>query len=230
MLRIPASAAAGFREAAEHHHQGERDIEAYVDRLDELAGEAGVLGDLVGRGAGLLSEERGRQLVRFLWMAATETSERVIVRATLMLLQYPALRGRIAENPDLLEPFVDEALRLYPPELMVPRTTVAPVRLAGTDIPPGQHVMLCLAAANRDPAIFEDPGAIRLDRPPGRHLSFGSGIHKCSGTAMARPIVVAALEALLDAAPGLRADEALDSLPHYNTLTVHTPSRLRVAR
>lgn len=230
LLRIPASAAPLFRQAAEHYQERDRDIEAYVDRLDALAAGAGVLADLVARGDGLLTEERGRQLVRFLWMAATETSERAIVRAMLVLLEDPALRARIGEEPRRLEAFVDEVLRLYPPEMMVPRTTVAPVRLGGVDIPSGQHVMLCLAAANRDPDCFEDPAAIRLDRPPGRHLSFGAGIHKCSGTAMSRPIIVAALEVLLRGAPRLRADEPLGELDYYSTVTVHTPRRLWVAR
>jgi cytochrome P450 len=230
LLSIPPSAEPLFRDAAEHYQERGRDIGAYVERLDAVAGEAGLLREILSRADGLLTEERGRQLVRFLWMAATETSERAIVRAMLVLLRDPALRARIEEDPSRIEPFVDEVLRLYPPEMMVPRKTAAPVRLGGADIPAGHHVMLCLAAANRDPACFDEPAAIRLDRPPGRHLSFGAGIHKCSGTAMSRPIVVAALEALLRGAPSLRADEPLGELGYYSTITVHTPRRLLVAQ
>lgn len=230
LLRIPPSAAPLFAEAADRYREKDRDIEAYVGRLDEIAVEAGVLAEIMARGDGLLTEERARQLVRFLWMAATETSERVIVRCALVLLQDPALRARIEADLRLLPAFVDEVLRLYPPELMVPRTAVATVRLGGVRIPAGQHVMLCPAAANRDPACFPDPAAIRLDRGSARHLSFGTGIHKCSGTAMSRPIVAAALETLLSCAPGLRAAEPLDALSFYNTITVHTPRRLLVAR
>ena len=230
MLRIPASAKPLFRQAADQYQEGGRDIGTYVGRLDTLAAESEVLADLAARGDGLLGEERGRQLVRFLWMAATETSERVIVRAMLVLLGDAALRARIGEDPRRLEAFVDEVLRLYPPEMMVPRTAVAPLRLGAAEIAAGQHVMLCLAAANRDPACFEEAAAIRLDRAPGRHLSFGAGIHKCSGTAMSRPIIIAALEALLRGAPRLRADEPLDELAYHSTLTVHAPRRLLVAR
>lgn len=229
LLRIPPSAAPLFRQAAEQYQEQGRDIGAYIDRLDALATEAGILNHLVARSDGLLSEERGRQLVRFLWMAATETSERAIVRSALVLLEDTALRARIQEDPRRLAPFVDEVLRLYPPELMIPRTAAAAVRLGDADIPAGQHVMLCLAAANRDPAWFEDAALIRLDRAPGRHLSFGAGIHKCSGTAMSRPIINAGVEALLRAAPRLRADEPLDQLGYYSTITVHTPRRLLVA-
>lgn len=230
LLRIPSSAQSRFREAAERYQEQGRDIEAYVHRLDALASEVGVMADLLARGEGLLTEERARQLVRFLWMAATETSERVVVRAMLVLLEDPALRRQIREDPRRLGAFIDEVIRLYPPEMMVPRTTVAPVRLGGVEIPAGQHVMLCLAAANRDPNRFDEPAALRLDRPPARHLSFGTGIHKCSGTAMSAPIVRAALETLLGCAPGLQAAEPLDALAWYNTLTVHAPRRLLVAQ
>lgn len=230
LLGIPASAAPSFRSESETYQERGHDIGAFVDRLDGLAGEAGVVAHLVERGEGLLTDVKARQLVRFLWMAATETTERAIVRAMLVLLRDPALRARIEGDPSRLEAFVDEVLRLHPPELMVPRTAAAPLRLGGADIPAGRHVMLCLAAANRDPARFEDPAAIRLDRPLGQHLSFGAGIHKCAGTAMSRPIVAAALETLLACAPGLRADEPLDELEYYRSITVNAPRRLRVAR
>lgn len=230
LLRIPASAAPAFARVAARYQEGDRDIEAYVRGLDDIAAQAGALADLTARGGGLLSQARARQLVRFLWMAATETSERVIVRCVLVLLRDPALRARVQADPRLLPAFIDEVIRLHPPELMVPRTSVAPVLLGGVRIPAGQHVMLCLAAANRDPDCFADPAAIRLDRRPGRHLSFGIGIHKCSGTAMSGPIVAAALEALLGAAPHLRAAEPLDRLSWSRTITMLTPRRLLVAR
>lgn len=230
LLGIPASAAPSFRSEGEIYQERGRDIEAFVDRLDELARQAGVVADLMERGEGLLTDLKAQQLVRFLWMAATETTERAIVRAMLVLLRDAALRERFEEDPSRREAFVDEVLRLHPPELMVPRTTAAPLRLGGVDIPAGRRVMLCLAAANRDPARFEEAGAIRLDRPIGQHLSFGAGIHKCAGTAMSRPIVVAALETLLACAPGLRADEPLDELEYYRSITVNAPRRLRVAR
>ena len=230
LLRIPASASPGYRRAAQRYQEQDVDIEAYVQHLDALAAESGLLSELLQRGDDVLTEDRGRQLIRFLWMAATETIERVIVRAMLVLFEDGALRDRIEEDPGLLEAFVDEVIRLYPPEMMVPRTTIAPVRLGGVKIAAGQHVMLSLAAANRDPARFEEPAAIRLDRPLGRHLSFGAGIHKCSGTAMSGPVLRAALKTLLDTAPRLQPAEPLHELSYYNTMAYNRPRRLLVAQ
>jgi cytochrome P450 len=230
LLDIPESVAPTFVRAARAYHGDGRDIGAYVDRLDAIAAETGAAEGLAARGDGLLTATQARQLVRFLWMAATETTERVIVRCGLVLLSDRALRERVAGDRSLLPAFVDEVIRLHPPELIVPRTTVAPVRPGGIPIPAGQHVLLCLAAANRDPDIFAAPAEIRLDRGIGRHLSFGTGIHKCSGTAIAGPIVVAALETLLEQAPDLRPAEPLDALAYHSTITVHSPRRLLVAR
>jgi cytochrome P450 len=88
--------------------------------------------------------------------------------------------------------------------------------------------MLCLAAANRDPARFPRPDEIDLGRGAARHFSFGAGIHRCSGMALARAVVPEAVARLFSALPRLRAAEPLDTLPHYASLTVHTPERLLV--
>ena len=47
--------------------------------------------------------------------------------------------------------------------------------------------MTVLGAANHDPAVFDDPHALRLDRPnANRHLAFAGGIHYCLGASLAK--------------------------------------------
>ena len=50
----------------------------------------------------------------------------------------------------------------------------------------GERVLLAFAAANRDPDVFEAPDEIRIDRRRNRHLTFGSGGHRCLGSNLAR--------------------------------------------
>jgi cytochrome P450 len=62
------------------------------------------------------------------------------------------------------------------------------------------------AAANRDPAMFDEPGSFRLDRESNRHMSFGFGIHNCPGSNLARMEMHVVLEELLSTFPGMRIE------------------------
>ncbi|HEY0153588.1 MAG TPA: cytochrome P450 [Longimicrobium sp.] len=161
---------------------------------------------------GSMDDRAARSLVRMLWVAGTETLPRAVSSAVWMLLRHPELRGPIAADAGLLAPFVDEVLRLLPPEHLVPRRTTEAVRVGDRTIPADAVVELCLAAANRDPARFPDPASLRLDRGPAAHLSFAGGPHRCIGAAMARAHTGAAIAALLRAAPRFRAVQPLGTV------------------
>jgi cytochrome P450 len=64
-----------------------------------------------------------------------------------------------------------------------------------------ERVILPLAAAHRDPAAFEDPNELRLDRKRNRHMAFGGGIHRCVGSHLARTELRIALEEWLKVIP-----------------------------
>jgi cytochrome P450 len=78
------------------------------------------------------------------------------------------------------------------------------VEVAGVTIPEGRDVYVGWAAANRDPAMFEEPACFRLDRETNRHMSFGFGIHNCPGSNLARMEMRVVLEELLTAFPNMR--------------------------
>ena len=70
---------------------------------------------------------------------------------------------------------------------MTSRTATEDVEVDGTMIPRGSSIIVAIGGANRDPAVFEEPDRLHIDRPdPGRHLSFSFGIHHCLGAALAR--------------------------------------------
>jgi len=91
-----------------------------------------------------------------------------------------------ADQPDLLDDAVEEALRYASPAMHFMRQVRSPARLGGTDLNEGDAVVAWLAAANRDPAVFVDPDRFVPTRRPNRHLVFGSGRHYCIGANLAR--------------------------------------------
>jgi cytochrome P450 len=201
------------------------DTVGMVRALDEIAPQADTYRRLLGDG---LADEQARSLVRLLWLAAATTTGRGIASCALHLLTDAAVADALRRDGSLVPAFVEEVLRLHPPELMVPRETTATATLAGRQIPAGSLVYLCLGAANRDPAKFERPEALWLARPPVRHLAFGYGIHHCVGATLGRRTIETAVRAVLAYAPSVRATEPLESVVTWCSMTASPVGRLQV--
>ena len=130
-------------------------------------------------------------------------------------------------GPDAIEGTVEEILRLDPPLHIFTRWAYEDVAVMGTPIPKGSEVQLLLAAANRDPGVWEDPARFSPARPIKPNTSFGAGIHFCVGAPLARLELQTALPILFDRLPGLR----LAAAPVYgNVYHFHGLERLMVAR
>jgi cytochrome P450 len=81
---------------------------------------------------------------------------------------------------------VDEFLRFESSNQLGNRRTTRACEVGGVTLPEGALVTLCIGAANRDPAQFEAPDTLNLQRQNNRHLAFGFGIHQCEGLSLAR--------------------------------------------
>jgi len=99
---------------------------------------------------------------------------------------------------------VDELLRLESPVPFVSRVSTEPVTLPTGQIPAGARVLAMLAAANRDPAVFDRPDDLVLDRAPSPQLAFGGGAHFCLAAPLVRGSAAVLLTGLLRRFPGLR--------------------------
>ncbi len=137
-------------------------------------------------------------------VAGHETTANLLGAAMLTLLTPDADGTRIADRIDPADPaVVAELIRLDAPVQSTVRTATSRQHLDGVTIEAGQSVLVAVAAANRDPAVFDEPGRFRLDRVAPAPLSFGYGAHYCLGAALAQLELSIALPRLLSRHPAL---------------------------
>lgn len=167
---------------------------AYLDgMIAERRGAADPPDDFVTRllhtevdGQRLTDLEMRTQLA-FLLIAGNETTRHLIANMLETVCADPALLARLRAERDLVPTMVEESLRHDPPIHVLMRDCPHGASVDGTTIPAGTKVAFGLASANRDERMYDDPDAIRLDRPSARdHLAFGGGPHVCPGASLAR--------------------------------------------
>ncbi|WP_419849727.1 cytochrome P450 [Candidatus Poriferisocius sp.] len=130
--------------------------------------------------------------------AGGESTASLIGNAVRMLADDPALQEQIRTDHSLLENFIEEAVRLESPFRGHYRQVKRDCELGGVTLPAGTTVFLLWSSANRDPAEFDRPDEVVLDRRISRsHLAFGRSIHHCVGAPLARLETLCSLERLL---------------------------------
>jgi hypothetical protein len=127
-----------------------------------------------------------RALTAHIVLGGISTTTNLLGSILLRLLRDPALHAELRSQPELVPAAVEESLRLDPPVLFVMRVCREAVEIANVSIEEGASVLVGIASANRDEAVFRDPDAYRLDRGLPRHISFSGGAHHCIGAAVAR--------------------------------------------
>ena len=135
---------------------------------------------------GQLSETELIQNCIFILNAGHETTTNLIGNGLDLLHQNPNAQTLLREDPSLIESCVEEILRLASPNQFGNREVAEDFVLDGLEIPRGTNLHLCIGAANRDPAAFENAAAFDIARKPNRHLAFAGGPHVCVGLTLAR--------------------------------------------
>lgn len=137
--------------------------------------------------------------------AGTDTTRHQLAAAVDLFCEYPEKWAQLAEQPDLVPRAVDEVMRYRPIGFALARIASVDLELAGFRIPAGTIVFANAAAANRDPAAFEDPDRFDImhENTVGS-LSFGNGAHYCIGSHLARLELTQALTVMAKRMPNLR--------------------------
>jgi cytochrome P450 len=195
---------------------------AAADPQDNLLGDLATACD-----AGELDALAAQVMMIILFSAGGESTGSLLGNAMWILATRPELQQQLRENPDLLAPFIEEALRFEPPFRGHYRHVVAGTTLGGVELPAGSRLLLLWGAANRDPAQFDAPHEFRLDRPGGKgHITFGKGAHFCVGAALARLEAQIVLRAVLDRTTRI---DAVDIGPWLQSILVRRREHLELA-
>jgi cytochrome P450 len=120
-------------------------------------------------------------------------------------------RERLVAEPALMATAVEELLRAYSPVTMA-RVVTEDVEFNDCPMKQGDKLLLNFPAANRDPAVFDRADEVLFDRQENRHVAFGSGIHRCAGSNLARMELRVALEEWLARVPVFHLAEGAEVL------------------
>lgn len=158
--------------------------------------------------AGEMGEGEGMVIMHTLLSAGGESTTSLLGNAMHLMATMPDLQARLRSDRALLTPFIEEVLRLESPFRYHLRHAPADTELMGVPVPAGATVLLLWAAANRDPAEYDRPDEVVVEREaPRHHLGFGRGIHLCVGAPLARLEAEVVLGLLLDLTSNIALDD-----------------------
>jgi cytochrome P450 len=217
---------------AEHVRNGHHQLEEYRAYADELIARNRDARSQTNLVSLLLDAERDDRLeydelvatFMHLLLAGHETTTNLLGNGLAALLVNRDQWELMREDPSLVARTVDEILRYDPPVQVIVKSAAQTTEVRGVEIPAGSTVVLCQAAANRDPDVFAEPDSFDIIREPNDHLSLGFGTHFCLGAPLARLEGRIALHRIAERFPALRLATDVDSLewvglPHFRALT-----------
>ena len=213
---------------------GEEPTAKGADAFDQLAAAIGralggesLVADAASDAGGLTRDEVVSNAA-VLMFGGIETTEGMIANAVRHLLENPEQHAFVRADPGLAANAVEESLRMEPAAATIDRYAVRDFELGGARIGRGELVIVSIAAANRDPTVFDDPDRFDVGRENARlHLAFAHGPHVCIGMHLARLEAHTAVRALLERLPGLRLDDPDAAQPRG--LVFRKPPALRVS-
>jgi cytochrome P450 len=133
------------------------------------------------------------------------TSANFMCNGLQLLFDHPDQRAKLERRSELLPNAIEEMMRFHGPAATVRRLAKVDYELRGAQIRAGDTLMLVLASANRDPAVFSEPDRFDIERVnANQHLGFANGPYACLGQALARMEGQVFYETLLRRLSGLR--------------------------
>jgi cytochrome P450 len=165
--------------------------------------------------------------IGILYPAGSDTAFKSMGSMMYGVLTHPDVRDEALGEPAARSRIAEEAMRWEPPVALLPRRASLDCEIGGVTIRSGSQVIFAIAAANRDPRVFDRPDAFDPSRPRLKDsLVFGHGAHFCLGAQLAREEMKVGLGAMLERFPDMALADA-DSVEVLGSI-LRGPRELRV--
>jgi cytochrome P450 len=149
-------------------------------------------------------------------VAGNETTTSSLAGGLVSLIQNPQQFEAVLSDPQKLENMVEEVLRTESPSAGLWRVVTRDIEFNGVELPKDALVMLRYHAANRDEAVFEEPGQFDICRANADdHLAFGQGVHFCPGAMLARKEMNVAFDRLFARLTNFQLAPGKNDLTHW---------------
>ncbi|WP_375505414.1 cytochrome P450 [uncultured Nostoc sp.] len=153
-----------------------------------------------------------------LFGAGEETTGNTIGNGMLALLNHPEQMEQLKREPTKIQSAVEEIIRYDSAIQMITRIATDDLQIGNQQIKAGEKIVLCLGAANRDPAQFPNPDQLNINREQNHHVAFADNIHYCLGAALARLETQIAINTLIQELPNLKL--AMDKLEWRKSIAI----------
>jgi cytochrome P450 len=139
-------------------------------------------------------------IVYAMMIGGLETTQYAMAEQAQLFCEDSDLYQTIRADRSKLRNFIEESLRLRSPtQGLSTRTTTQDEVFQGVNVPAGSLLHMRWAAGNRDPAEWECPHDLQLDRKGvTRHLTFSQGSRSCPGSGISRLEQLTAWNLLMD--------------------------------
>ncbi|MGJ8536797.1 MAG: cytochrome P450 [Parasphingopyxis sp.] len=152
---------------------------------------------------------------QLIFIAGNDTTRNSMSGMMKLLTENPDQKAKLLDNPDLLPNAIQEAIRLVSPVIHMKRIVMEDTEIGGQPLSEGEKVVMYYGAANRDPAMFENPHAFDIERKNAdRNLAFGFGTHVCLGRQIALMQLESAYRQLLVRFPDMVMDGEMVCAPN----------------
>jgi len=152
-------------------------------------------------------------------IAGNDTTRNSTSGLMKILTQFPEQKAKVIANPDLIPNMVHEGVRMVSPVMYMRRTATSDTEISGQKIAAGEKVIMYYGAANRDPAVFENPDIFDVERANAKdHIAFGTGPHVCLGQRVANMQIESAYRQILTRFPNITWTGEEEILPNGFTL------------